>query len=205
MFMWLYLNLCVYIGSIITGIFYPPMPLWTLPAADGSCTTTSLLRKEGNDYLMNLSGMGGFIDGNPIHLKHHLHLERSPYSCGNYINHPPGGCKPNVSTISFKWVDVYESSKEFHNECMLYEFLTNVVPNQFGEGPWYVDHDDNGVVYVEDIFKSDCISSLCKLKGVAFVAEVDLGSQGLNDTELFLNYKLEKKYRPDWYIEPTSE
>ena len=186
---------------------------------------------------MHLAGLGGYIDAQPTVVAACRQAKEehwSPFSCAQYINHPPRGVCANVSVVVFKWIDVYNSqqqhpsnfshSKSSSSSSSLLKFFNTFVPNQFGMGPWFVDHlksqaeDSNGgIVHIEDLYQNDNVASLLKLNGVAFVANCDIlnnnrsrsatnfNSEPLDSaesSELYLDYKLEKRYQPEWYFDP---
>lgn len=169
---------------------------------------------------MHLSGLGGYIDAQPEAVTACREAKEtwSPFSCGHYINHPPRGGYANVSVIAFKWIDVFHSCQKYHHQSSsstsLLKFFNSIVPNQFAKGAWFIDHQktqgedtNNGIVHIEDLYQNDNVTSLMNLGGVAFVANGDImredsDSADKDSLELFLDYKLEPKYQPEWYVVP---
>lgn len=184
--------------ALYPGVYYPPVPVYAIGAPDGSyCQTASLVRHmwDDNVYCINLIDVGGYVDGHIVGDKHKsLSSSLSGFSVGQMINHPSKAHSPNVTTFEFLWSDVYEAAEvKTADNLSLAEFLA-LVPNRMGEGPWFVDPSTNEVVKIGEG------SVQPKLAGLAMVALDDIA----DGSELFFNYKLGPKDRPDWYHDPEE-
>ena len=180
--------------ALYPGVYYPPVPVYAVGAADGSyCETACLARHMWDDsmYCIDLSDIGGYIDGKNITEEF---SSLSSFAVGQMINHPNPLQHPNVTPFDFHWEDVYNARNIDNNYDITLEEYLGKVPVKLGRGPWFIDPITHEVVNIGEG------SSDIQLPGLAMVAKEDI----CDGSELFLDYKLPPSNRPLWYHEPAA-
>jgi hypothetical protein len=191
--------------ALYPGIYTPPHPHFLEPSiSDGFSSDVELLNPQWlrqsilcvspsgqnvdqNAYILNLSMIGGYLDGACLTgANNQQPLDSNPSACGQYINHH---ATANVEFQCFRWSDIvpdWDNNNDDTNELM-YD-----LPNERRQdgSPWYMDGDR----MVRFPNADETIPrNLHAVGGAAFVTtrRVAIGE------ELLLNYRLRKPY-PDW-------
>lgn len=208
----------------VAGVYYPPLPLWTVSSADGGNVPTLHWNQDTmaeNVYFLNLEAIGGCLDGKPmtdvvIASKNSNGSHSDKYGLAQFINHPPRGKRPSVISVPFLWKDAigyFIKSKDIAEATalelkqQLESFAMTI--NPLARGPWFVDPVTADVVTFEQC------NEPANTAGCAFVLCHDLDStesdngNGNDDSgvELLFDYKFSKrneKKLPDWYTPVDS-
>jgi hypothetical protein len=189
--------LCLY-----PGIYTPGLPLHvTRDVDDVVYLANELLPPSGipyddNAYILNVTEIGGYIDGLALENKFTLErgepktrvLDENPSACAHKINHSSRFV--NTDIVPFYWTDVFEGADDDDMQNSFH------IPNSIRSdgAPWYFDGVDNKLHH----FISNDIDRCVSLCGVVVVSTENLAT----GDELLLNYKLKLPVPPwacDWY------
>jgi hypothetical protein len=179
--------------ALYPGIYYPPLPICAVGSADGNFSNSvSDVRHmwQTNEYIIHLNLSGGYLDGKDI--KNQI----NPFAVAQMVNHPSPSFHPNVISLDFHWEDVYNlCSGQLANKNIFqsYSQYVSLLPNQFGNGPWYVDSSTDEVIMI-----NDGAGPPCHLAGLAYMALEDIQ----DGVELFFDYRYPVNARPSWYHVP---
>jgi hypothetical protein len=182
-----YLQRDVKKGELLTlygGIQFPQPPLGvaTNDMGDQEKAITPIV--DCSDYILNLGGLGkGYLDG--------FGSEIQNRKCGQIINHPPEGIRPNVDAIEFMWTSIWADASSDEDKDLLQKVAHGI--NTIYQGPWYHDGD---IVHTPAPGDSDYNLYYA---GIAMVAKQDLKAH----SELFLDYELNERlldsHTREWY------
>lgn len=200
--------LCLY------GGIYTPAP----PAIDAAGDTFMTIFHDddlsSNEYILNTTSVGGYIDGAP--LKQEIDMSGKndySYASGYLVNHPPDGSPPNAVVLSFRWWDVFVGIDK-RSDWDLYP-----IPNQRrSDGtPWYLcpstgeiishpppserDGGDLGAIMTDTGSLYSSMSA--SLAGALVIAAHEL-QEG---EEIFFDYALRPPFPPwarEWF-QPADE
>jgi hypothetical protein len=198
------LVLCLY-----PGIYTPPLP--SLSSAgilssqeDNNEVMDTYLAKlippshvdfEHNSYILNLAGVGGYLDACKVKSSSDRIVDTSPSFCGHIVNHyRPLESQPNVEIVPFLWRDVLESDD--------IERILNDLPNTIrcDGSPWYFDTITQTIIYFPEKEEEQLTALHPLLAGAAVLSVDDSMRPGV---ELLLDYKLRvdllPKWATDWY------
>lgn len=193
-----FLNQSVRKGDLLTfygGSHFPQPPISVSINDLATEEKVQTPKVDCSDYIMNLGGLGkGYIDG-----QDRVGDKVDAKSCGQIINHPPAGHRPNVEAVEFMWaaiIDMDEGESNLSEKDREHLWKEAHEINNLFEGLWY--HD--GAQYVSTPHKRNDKSYYNSLlAGIGMVAREDM-SQG---TELFLDYELNlatlNDETKDWY------
>jgi len=173
--------LCLY-----PGLYTPPVPFVD---SSGELVVFGPADDADTSYVMNLTTLGGFIDGGRLDEGHQKGSMSNPLAIGHRINHPPRGMFSNVNVVPFKWSDLRDFVIANNSAAEQYP-----IPNARRQdgSPWYFCPFEHKLV------RHPTPSSIQQegesLAGALLVASapVDEGS------ELFLDYALRGPPYPIW-------
>ncbi|CAB9517602.1 expressed unknown protein [Seminavis robusta] len=175
--------LCLY-----PGIYTPGLPH---RAADeeivymaNDLLPPSGISNEDNAYILNLSELGGYMDGLALGGHSKNRLDENPVACAHMINH--SSQLANAKIEPFYWEDVFREGGEERCDTGHLYGKPNEMRND--NSPWYFDGLENKLYRFRD---SDTQVSLCC--GVAVFATQPLQA----GQELLLDYKLNHPL-PSW-------
>jgi hypothetical protein len=190
--------LCLY-----PGIYTPGLPLHVSRDVDdvvylaNELLPPSGISIEDNAYILNVTEIGGYIDGQALEEEFLLEsseprtrvLDENPSACAHKINHSSRFV--NTDITPFYWTDVLEESD--NNNVWQNVFR---LPNSIRSdgSPWYFDGFENRLHHFMSSYTDRCVS-LC---GVAVVSIENIAA----GDELLLNYKLRSplpRWACDWY------
>jgi len=216
--------LCLY-----PGVYTPPLPC-TDGALAGSLGEDMYLagsasELDGRAYILNLSDVGGHIDGEEDHTCIPGSRE-NPSAIGQFINHPSraNGQEPNVGVVSFKWPDIMPFDHAVSSEATCTdnddgtmgtlhevgqcsdEYASDLfydIPNvpRADGSPWFFDGTASEIVYFAESTNDEDTASI-STGGALIYAITDLHK----GDECCLDYSLQKPYPAwarDWY-EPVA-
>jgi hypothetical protein len=183
-------------NSISDDYFYSDEELVLLTSnTTGSFVSPSGRDVEQNAYILNLSMIGGYLDGACLTgVKNRRPLDINPSACGHLINH--SATLANVEFQCFRWSDIvpeFDDDIDYDSHELMYD-----LPNERRQdgSPWYIDGDR----LVRFPNADETIPrNLHAVGGAAFVTtrRIAVGE------ELLLNYRLRKPYpgwAKDWYV-----
>jgi hypothetical protein len=191
-------------GTVVTlypGRTIPALPLYAKPL-DGDFPAGTLMPAEldatpaTNAYVINCE-TGGSIDADNERNDEEDVYSGTPRSsshdplpflrrCAHLVNHS-GGCKPNVSAVSFQWIDILA--------LLPHNMPRYAVCTRFHTGRiWFVDPLNSQPVLVPETLADNANESMDpRLTGIAYVALNDIAA----GDEIMLDYALKRPY-PEW-------
>lgn len=194
------------------GIYTPGLPLAACCADDAaeylanqsppSNVGSSI---DNNAYIMNVTLMGGYIDGCALTSQYNNNkdnmLDTNPSACGHLINHD--SVRKNVDVVAFAWDEIITKERRVDDNVILNNHLNDEsyyypIPNELRADatPWYYDTLLHKIISFPS--KEDTPLSHSLLCGAAIVLTAPI-SQG---EELLLDYGLKKPYpvwAKEWY------
>jgi len=206
------------VACLYPGEFHPRLPLWTVASPDGvPCVPFMPIKQqyEDNCYVVHLRHCSGYLDGNPTLASVSAAGLLNPAAVGQLINHPPRGTEPNVAPFDFMWSKALQDQGQIMGQGQERHRLLGAfcarLPNVMGTGPWFLEpraaSAGTGGTAGGETFTTHTLEEhfgspeevLQVLPGFAFIARVDIEA----GAELFFDYELEPRARPDWYHVPT--
>jgi hypothetical protein len=196
------------------GIYTPGLPLAACCCADDDADAEYLANQsppsnvgssiDNNAYIMNVTLMGGYIDGCALTSQYNINnkdkmLDTNPSACGHLINHD--SVRKNVDVVAFAWDEIITGRRVGDDVTLNNHFddeLYYPIPNELRADatPWYYDTLLHKIISFPS--QDDTPLSPSLLCGAAIVLTAPI-SQG---EELLLDYGLKKPYpvwAKEWY------
>lgn len=206
-----------HVVALYPGIYTPPHPqlfmnmsisddyyhadeeLLLLTTSNTNLVSPSGMHVEQNAYILNLSMIGGYLDGACLtgvqNRRRRRPLDMNPSACGQLINH--SASYANVEFQSFRWSDIVPDFDDHDSNHDTNELMYDLPNERRQDGsPWYMEGDR----MVRFPNADETIQrNLHAVGGAAFVTTRRI----VGGEELLLNYRLRKpypKWAKDWYV-----
>lgn len=155
---------------------------------------------DNNAYIMNVTLMGGYIDGCALTSQYNNKdnmLDRNPSACGHLINHD--SVRKNVDVLAFAWDEVITERRDndvimSHKDDESYYPIPNEL--RADASPWYYDTSLDKIISFPSREQTPLSHSLLYGAAIVLIAPISQGE------ELLLDYGLKKPYpvwAKDWY------